>query len=338
MPATIRDVARAAGVSVTTVSHAFSGRRPVSAPVRRRVAAASHRLAYRPSHLAQAMVTGRSRTVGLIVPDIANPFFPEVARGVEDAAADRGYSVFLADSELDHREEQRYVDLFEDKGVDGMIYLAGTPMLGPALSRVAASETPLVLVDEDLAVEGPRCGFVGVDNRGGGRLAARHLLELGHRRFAVIAGPALLPTAAARLDGFLHELEQAGIGAPEVETAGSYVFEDGRTAFAALQRRGGAFDALFCANDLLALGAVTAAQEAGLTVPGDLSVVGFDDIFFARLSYPGLTTVTQPMRQIGREAAVLLIDLIEGRRGNRRRILPVRLTERASTQAGLGGE
>lgn len=283
------------------------------------------------------MVTGRSRTVGLIVPDIANPFFPEVARGVEDAAADRGYSVFLADSELDHREEQRYVDLFEDKGVDGMIYLAGTPMLGPALSRVAASDTPLVLVDEDLAIAGPRCGFVGVDNRTGGSLAACHLLARGHRRFAVIAGPESLPTASARLEGFLDELRRAGMGAPAVEAAGSYVFEDGRTAFAALNRRGEEFDALFCANDLLALGAITAAQELGLRVPDDLSVVGFDDIFFARLSNPGLTTIAQPMREIGGAAALLLIDLIEGRRGERRRVLPVRLTERASTRVG-GGE
>jgi LacI family transcriptional regulator len=316
---------------VTTVSHALSGRRPVSTPVRRRVMAASHRLAYRPSHLAQAMVTGRSRTIGLIVPDIANPFFPEVARGAEDAAADRGYSVFLADTELDYVEEQRYVDLFEDKGVDGMVYLAGTPMLGPALARVAASDTPLVLVDEELAVTGPACGFVGVDNFDGGRQAARHLLDAGHREFAIIAGPESLPTAAARLAGCLAELDRAVLTQPPIEPAGSYTFEDGQRAFAALRARGARPTALVCANDLLALGAITQAREHGLQVPGELSVVGFDDIFFARLSNPPLTTITQPMRAIGGEAAQLLIDLIEGRPGERRRILPVRLTERAST-------
>ncbi len=299
--------------------------------------AASDRLAYRPSHLAQAMVTGRSRTIGLIVPDIANPFFPEVARGAEDAATDRGYSVFLADTELDHREEQRYVDLFEDKGVDGMVYLAGTPMLSPALARVAASDTPLVLVDEELAVSGPRCGFVGVDNTDGGRQATRHLLDAGHRRFAVIAGPDSLPTAAARLAGCLSELERAGLPAPPVEAAASYTYEDGARAYAALAARAAGATALVCANDLLALGAITEAREAGLHVPDDLSVVGFDDIFFSRLANPSLTTVTQPMRAIGGQAAQLLIDLIEGRPGERRRILPVRLTERASTSSPQGG-
>lgn len=293
--------------------------------------AASSRLAYRPSHLAQAMVTGRSRTIGLIVPDIANPFFPEVARGAEDAATDRGYSVFLADTELDHREEQRYVDLFEDKGVDGMVYLAGTPMLGPALARVAASDTPLVLVDEELAVAGPACGFVGVDNFDGGRQAARHLLDAGHRRFAVIAGPDSLPTAAARLAGCLDELGRAGIPDPPVHAARSYVFEEGLRSFSALQAAGVQATALVCANDLLALGAITHARETGLRVPADLSVVGFDDIFFSRLANPSLTTITQPMRAIGGEAARLLIDLIEGRPCERRRILPVRLTLRAST-------
>jgi DNA-binding LacI/PurR family transcriptional regulator len=193
-----------------------------------------------------------------------------------------------------------------------------------------------VLVDEELTITGPRCGFVGVDNRDGGRLAARHLIDGGHRRLAAIAGPESLPTAAARLEGFLAEVARAGLDEPEVEAAGSYVFEDGRAAFAALHHRGVRFDALFCANDLLALGAITAAQDAGLRVPGDLSVVGFDDIFFAGLSNPGLTTVAQPKRLIGGEAARLLIDLIEGRRAEPRRILPVRLTERASTRPGGG--
>jgi LacI family transcriptional regulator len=330
--ATIRDVAREAGVSVTTVSHALSGRRPVSTQTRRRIDAVSRRLAYRPSHLAQAMVTGRSQTIGLIVPDIANPFFPGVARGVEDTAADRGYSVFLADSELDQAEEQRYVDLFEDKGVDGLIYLAGTPLLGPALTRVAASQTPLVLVDEELQLEGPNCGFVGVDNHHGGQLAARHLASCKAGRVGVIAGPPALPTAIARLDGFLAGLAEAGGAPTSIVNARSYTYEDGCAAFAELHARAPALDALFCANDMLALGAISAARGAGLDVPRDLSVIGFDNIFFGRLANPGLTTVAQPMDEIGREAANVLIDLIEGRETQQRRVLPVHLVTRSSTR------
>jgi LacI family transcriptional regulator len=334
--ATIRDVAREAGVSISTVSHALSGNRPVSPEVRRRVASVARQLRYRPSHLAQAMVTGRSRTLGLIVPDIANPFFPEVARGAEDAAAQRGYGVFLADTELSPAEEQHYVDVFRDKGVDGLVYLAGTPVLGSALAQSAASGTPLVLVDEELPVDGPRCGFVGVDNHTGGRLAARHLLDLGHELIGVVAGPANLPTAIARLAGFRAELDAAGIQPVHTVTAGAYRYEDGRAALPSVTRRDRSPSAVFCANDLLAFGVVAAAQEAGMRVPADLSVVGFDDIFFSRLASPGLTTIAQPMRRIGSEAADLLIDLIDGRRSERRRILPVHLVERASTRPAGG--
>ncbi len=323
-------------MSISTVSHALSGNRPVSPEVRGRVASVARRLRYRPSHLAQAMVTGRSRTLGLIVPDIANPFFPEVARGAEDAAARRGYGVFLADTELSTAEEQRYVDVFRDKGVDGLVYLAGTPVLGSALAQSAAGGTPLVLVDEELPVDGPRCGFVGVDNHGGGRLAARHLLDLRHERIGVVAGPANLPTAIARLAGFRAELDSAGVQPVHLVTARAYRFEDGRAALPRLTRADPELTAVFCANDLLAFGVVAAAQDAGLRVPADLSVVGFDDIFFSRLSSPGLTTIAQPMRRIGSQAADLLIDLIDGRRSERRRILPVHLVERASTRPAGG--
>jgi LacI family transcriptional regulator, galactose operon repressor len=331
VPPTIRDVARHAGVSIATVSHALSGNRPVSAELRRRVVHATERLGYRPSHLAQAMVTGRSKTLGLIVPDIANPFFPEVARGAEDAAADRGYGVLLADSELDPDEEQRCVDAFQDKGVDGLIYLAGTPVLGPALADAAAAGTPLVLVDEELPVHGPRCGFVGVENREGGRLAARHLLDAGLRRIAVIAGPGELPTAQARLAGFLDALTGAGVDPCAHVTADAYRFEDGQAAAERVLAGGPPPQALLCANDLLALGAMNVVRDAGLAVPADVAVAGFDDIFFARFFSPALTTVAQPMRRIGAEAAELLIDLIEGRHSDRRRLLPVHLVARAST-------
>ena len=332
VPATIRDVAREAGVSVTTVSHALSGRRPVSTQTRRRIDAVSRRLAYRPSHLAQAMVTGRSQTIGLIVPDIANPFFPGVARGVEDTAADRGYSVFLADSELDETEEQRYVDLFEDKGVDGLIYLAGTAHLGPALTRVAASQTPLVLVDEELHVKGPNCGFVGVDNHHGGQMAARHLLDCGLSRIGVIAGPPALPTAIARLEGFLAGLADAGQRPSRWSMpAPTPTRTDARRSPNSGRRRRSSMRSSAPTTCWRWAPSRPPATPAS-TCPRDLSVIGFDNIFFSRLANPGLTTVAQPMDEIGREAAGLLIDLIEGRETQQRRVLPVHLVTRSSTR------
>ena len=193
MPPTIREVAREAGVSIATVSHALSGNRPVSGTTRRRIAAAIDRLGYRPNRIAAAMTTGRTETLGMVVPDIANPFFGGLLGTAERAAAERGYTVIACSSELDAELEARYVAKLRDRRVDALLYLAGTERPNTALAEIEAAGTPIVVLDEELG-ELPRSASVlTVENESGGALAAAHLLALASR-----ASGAEPPTPARR--------------------------------------------------------------------------------------------------------------------------------------------
>jgi LacI family transcriptional regulator len=334
MATTIRDVARAAGVSIATVSHALSGKRAVSEATRSRVRTSAARLNYRPNHVAASMVTGRTRTIGVIVPDIANPFFSELVRAAEGAAASRDYVLLVASSELDAALEDRSVDVMYDKRADALLYLPGTPGHHPSLDSLVAAGTPLVIIDEALPSAPAGASVITTDNDAGGALAAGHLAELGHRQIAAIGGPRGLPTAQARLAGFRRAARAAGITLERgrVRAAGAYTRAEGADATTLLLRDDPDVTALFCANDLIALGALEAARALGLEVPNDLSVIGFDDIFVSQLVSPPLTTVRQPIGLLGREAANLAMDLIEGATPTQRwRVLDVELVVRAST-------
>lgn len=339
MRPTIREVAREAGVSIATVSHALSGKRPVSGATRRRIKAAAQRLGYRPNQVAAAMITGRTRTLGIIVPDIANPFFGELVRAAESAAAARGYTIVICSSELDPALEARYVEVLQDRRVDALLYLAGTDAGNGSLRPLARSGLPLVVLDEALPSAPRTASVLTVDNEEGGRLAARHLLDLGHKELGVITGPAGLPTARARLGGYVEVAAEAGLKPHRrrIRYAAAYTLEAGRSAAADLLAREPDLTGLFCANDLMALGAVGAARELGRDVPRDLSMVGFDDIFVSALVSPPLTTVRQPVVRLGKEAADLAIALIEQETaGPERRTLPVALVVRDSTAARRG--
>jgi LacI family transcriptional regulator len=332
---TIREVAREAGVSVATVSHALSGKRPVSARTRGRIARAVERLGYRPNTIAAAMTTGRTQTLGVVVPDIANPFFGELLAAIERTAAERGYSVVASSSELDSELESRAVRALHDRRVDGVLYLPWSPKPTAALAELADAGVAVVCLDEEVDGIPDRSSIVVVENERGGELAAEHLRELGHERAAVIAGPLELPTSRERLAGFRRALD---VPRRLVRAASAYTIAAGREAAAALLRREPAPTALFCANDLIAAGALAAARERGLSVPDDLSVVGFDDSFFASVMTPALTTVRQPLARLGREAAEIAIDSIEGTRQDPVRLtLPVELVVRESTAPALAG-
>jgi DNA-binding LacI/PurR family transcriptional regulator len=332
MRASIREVAREAGVSITTVSHALSGKRPVSGATRRRIKAAARRLGYRPNQVAASMITGRTQTLGVLVPDIANPFFSGLVHAAEGAAAARGYTVVFSTAELDPVLETRAVEVLHDKRVDALLYLGGTDSDNRALRSLAKTGAPIVALDEALPTIPRGASLVTVDNEEGGRLAARHLLELGHAELGVVTGPSGLPTARDRLKGF-----SAGAGALKphrrrIRYAEAYTIEGGRAAARGLLEREPEITALFCANDLMALGALEAARALGRDIPRGLSVVGFDDIFVSALVSPALTTIRQPLARLGKEAAELAIDLIEGHvTGPERRILPVDLVVRDST-------
>ncbi len=338
--ATILDVARIAGVSPATVSHAFSAKRPVSERTRARVHAAAVRTGYRPSHVAAAMVTGRTRTLGVVVPDIANPFFSELVRGAEATAMAAGYMTIVCSSELDPDLEDRCVEVLTDKRVDSLLYLPGTTRRHRCLEDAALSRTPLVVIDEEMPDLPAHASVVTSDNEQGGAAAGRHLAELGHKEIGVAAGPPGLPTAEARLRGFLTALAGRGLAVQpqRIVRAVSYTMEDGHLAGASLLARQPEITAVFCANDLIALGLMRAAVQAGRIVGRDLSVAGFDDIFVAQLISPSLTTIRQPIAELGRRAATLAIGAIEDRDSEPcREVLPVRLIVRGSTVPAVAG-
>ena len=307
---TIVDVARMAGVSTATVSHTFSAKRPVKPE------------------------TGRTRTIGMVVPDIGNPFFSELVRGAEAAAMAAGYMTIVCSSELDGALEDRCIEVLADKRVDALLYLPGTTRPHSRLSDPALVRTPLVVIDEDMAGLPPGASVVTSDNEVGGALAAGHLCQLGHREIGVIAGPEGLPTAEARLRGFAAVLRTRKIPLPagRVVRAASYTRDAGLAMGRELLTSHPEVTAVYCANDLIALGALTAAGECGRQVGRDLSLAGFDDIFVSQLVSPALTTVRQPVARLGTEATQIALQALEGRGGKPRRIvLPVELVVRGST-------
>ncbi len=307
--ATIRDVAIHAGVSATTVSHVVNNTRPVSEDLRRRVLAAMEELGYQPNALARSLRRKQSHTLGMIVPDSANPFFAEVARGIEDISFDEGYTVILCNSVSNLEREALYIDLLAKKQVDGVILVAA----GDSMRQVRtlqARNIALVMVDRDLPGSAVDC--VLTDNFQGGREATEHLLHLGHRRIGCITGASDLTPSASRVDGYQQALAVAGIAVDEtLIVKGDFQDQSGYVGAQQLLQLANPPTAIFASNDLMAIGAMSAALEAGLSVPKDLSVVGFDDIHLASFVNPPLTTVAQPKFELGRVAARMLLERID---------------------------
>jgi LacI family transcriptional regulator len=327
---TIRDVARRAGVSTTTVSHVINRTRKVDAITAARVEAAIADLGYRPNALARSMRRGRTHTVGIILPDIANPFFGDLGRWLEDALFEAGYSAIMCNSDGDQRKEARYLDVLLSKKVDGLLLIAASQP-SDQLRHLLDSGPPLIVVDREL--DDLPVSQVMVANHHGGYLAARHLLDLGHRDMGVIAGPGGLGTSARRLDGFRAALDEAGVAieADRVER-GDFRAGGGRGAMERLLELRPHPSAVFAENDLMALGALAAAHASGLDIPADLSVVGFDGIAFGADVTPALTTVTQPTAGIAGTAVELLLgQLHDGRSTPRQVELGVSLTVRGTT-------
>lgn len=337
MGVTIRDVAKAAGVSITVVSHVLSGHRPTGELTRHRVLAAVEQLNYRPNRVAQSLVTRHTQTVGLILPDIMNPFFPQLVHAVERAAIRAGYRLVLCHSDSLETLERECLEDLVARRVEGVIYMRGTSTPNPVLHRLVAEHFPLVVVDEEI----PELAVSGVfaTNRAGGRLAARHLWRLGHRMVGVIGGPRGLLTVHERLAGFRDTYRRLGAPIPpERVVFTEYTLEGGREAARMLLNRSPGLTAVFAANDLTAVGAIQAAQAMGIRVPEALSVMGFDDVAFSSLIAPALTTVRQPIRRMGSEAFRLLLAQAQGDRVPVRRLLPTSLVERSSTRPRAGAE
>jgi LacI family transcriptional regulator len=330
--ATIREVAESAGVSYATVSHVINNTRLVSPETRERVIAAMDALNYRPNALARSLRQGKTNTLGLVLPDSANPFFAEISRSIEDEAFKKGYSVFLCNTELDTQRELFYVDVLSKKQVDGIIFVAAGDQ-ADSLEFLVGRNMPVVMVDRD--VPNVEVDAVLTDNQLGGYLATRHLLELGHQRIACISGPSSITPSAERMIGYRKALEESGLSYDEkLVLRGDYHAQSGMEITHSILKMNPRPTAIFALNDLMALGALRAAAEAGCSVPGDLAVVGYDDLEIARFTNPPLTTIAQPKKEIGVKAIELLVDRISRKdRAPSRLVLPPELIVRRSTQS-----
>jgi LacI family transcriptional regulator len=329
--ATIREVAESAGVSYATVSHVINNTRLVSPETRQRVLAAMDALNYRPNALARSLRQGKTNTLGLVLPDSANPFFAEISRSIEDEAFKKGYSVFLCNTELDTERELFYVDVLSKKQVDGIIFVAAGDQ-ADSLEYLRQRNMPVVMIDRDLP--NVEVDAVLTDHRLGGYLATRHLLELGHTRIACIAGPSSITPSAERITGYRNALEEAGLPCDEnLILRGDYHAQSGMETTHAILKMAPRPTAIFALNDLMALGALRAAAEEGCSVPGDLAVVGYDDLELAHFTNPPLTTIAQPKKEIGAQAIHLLVDRMSHKnRPPSRVVLPPELIVRRSTQ------
>jgi LacI family transcriptional regulator len=331
--ATIKQVALVAGVSFTTVSHVLNNTRPVSADARARVLSAVEQLHYVPSALARSLRSRTTGTIGLIIPNNTNPYFSEVARGIEDGCYAAGYSVILCNSDDDPAKQRDYLNVLLTKRCDGLIVAALDSRDNDLISKM---KVPAVLIDRaprDVAID-----VVGVDNHAGGALAARHLLSLGRRRIACIGGPEDLGISRERIEGLCVGLSDGGLALAaaltrfaDFSSGGGYVAARHLLALPESERP----DALFCCNDLMAIGALRAAAELGLSVPEQLAVVGFDDIDLARFVHPPLTSVAQNTRNLGRiTAQCLLARIADPALLRQTRTIAPELHVRGSSQAG----
>jgi DNA-binding LacI/PurR family transcriptional regulator len=333
-PATIRDVALRAGVSHQTVSRVINGHESVADPTRRRVLEAIEDLAYVPSPMARGLISNRTHTLGMVTFDLSEAFSARAVAGAEIEARRRNYYLIVGSVEEspDDEEGTGYLRLMLERRVEGLILARpGVVIAGEQLQGAANAGIPLVSIATEQL---PNFTLVDVDNRHGAFEGTAHLIEAGHRSIATIVGPLEWPSAQARLEGYRDALRDAGI--PEdpalVERVPDWGVESGYAATGRLLAGGTPFTAIFAHSDLIALGAIRRLRSEGLHVPEDVSVVGYDDVPIAAFVEPPLTTVHQPMREVGEFAAGLVLDRISGiAREPGPHLLPAKLVVREST-------
>jgi LacI family transcriptional regulator len=312
-PATLRDVAAAAGVHPATASRALNPETHllVSDETARRVTEAADRLGYRPNPVARSLRTRRSLSVGVLIPDLNNPLFPPMVRGLEDRLAGNGYVALIGNTDADAGRERMVFDQMRARQVDGYVMATAT-LHNAVLAEAAAGDIPVVLMNRTA----PDLPFpsVSVDNEQGARAAVAHLAKLGHTRIAYIAGPQDTSTGIARLQGYYAGVRANGLEVDEslICYADGYNVQEGVRCSAELLARGTGFTAIAAANDMVAIGCYAALDEAGLRCPDDISVMGFNDMPFVDRLRPPLSTIRFPHYQLGTEAAQLLLERIGG--------------------------
>ena len=334
--ATIKDVARAAGVSVATVSRAFNDSGPVSEETRRRVREVADSLRYSPNSAARSLITSRTGSIGVLLPDLYGEFFSEVIRGIDQTAQGHGFHLIVSSSHADRSEVEAALRAMRGR-VDGLIVMS-PEVDALALVTNLPEHLPVVLLD--CWVDGDAYDSVNIDNFGGAYAMVRHLAGLGHRRIATITGALRNHDAAERQRGYRAALDDAGLEWSEAwEVAGDFTEQGGYQAAMTLLARGERPTAVFAANDSMAIGALSALREAGHRVPDDIALAGFDDITIARYVHPSLSSVRVNISDLGAQATALLIGAVSNENQHVRRqvTLPTTLVLRTSCGTSLVG-
>ncbi|MGI2296259.1 LacI family DNA-binding transcriptional regulator [Paenibacillus sp. GXUN7292] len=319
MKPTIYNVAQKAGVSIATVSKVLNHTGRISDETRRRVTAIMDEMGYQPSVVASALTGKNTFTIGMLIPDIANPFFAEIARSAEDRAHELGYNLVICSTDNEWEKEAEYIALLQQKSVDGIVLATGA-WNDKRLKDMLEARMPIALIARDmptLAVD-----TVLVDDFMGGYQAASHLLASGHRRIAVIAEDLKVMSSSERVRGYRLAIEEYELIYDEqLIRISDFTIDGGKREAGALLDQPHPPTAIFACNDLLAIGAVQAARERGVIIPDQLSVIGFDNTILATIVDPPLTTIAQPIREMGSKVIELLVHQISGEKLNKQRVI-----------------
>lgn len=327
----MKDVARLAGVSISTVSHVINQTRFVSDDLAQRVLAAMNELNYQPNEVARSLRTKRTHIVALVIPDITNPYFPEIARGVQDVAEENKCVVIVCNTDRDLKRERSFLNTLRQQRVDGIILNPSNVTLFD-LQELQRAQIPVVLIGSQ--IDHPDFDVVMVDNLQGGVDAVKYLYDLGHQRVAFIGGPRASSSGGQRLQGYLRALNECSLPLQQaLITEGPFTHEGGYQCMQQILNQDPRPSAVFAASDVMAIGALMAIQDSGLQIPQDVSLVGFDDIDQVSITTPKLTTIAQPQYQTGEVAGRLLFNQIGGAPHLQRQkiVLEHRLVVRAST-------
>lgn len=329
----INDVAKEAGVSITTVSRYLNNSYPVNVNTKKTIQAAIDKLNFKPNAIARGLVNKKTNTVGIIVPYITNMFFPEVVRGISDHCNTKGYDIILANSKSDGFEEKKSVENFLERQVDGIVIIAPKIEKLPASFYSKLNKTvPLVLVnkyfdDSDIT-------FIYNDEKDGAYKATEYLLDLGHRNILFISGSQNSYSSVVKIDGFSEALKDRGIiqknNVEDNILISDYTSENAYKLIKSNMDYVKKYSAIFCANDLMAIGVIKALRSEGLEVPKDFSVIGFDDISISSLYEPGITTVSQNINSLGKISGDAVIKLIEKEEVLKNQVLKTQLIVRDS--------
>lgn len=313
MKTTIKDISNYTGLSITTVSLVLNNKpSKISEKTKKRVIAAAKKLNYSPNHLAVGLVTKCTQTLGLIVTDISNNFYGILAKGVERACQEKGWNVMLCNSLNSHERELDLIRVLKNKSVDGIIYCVGASVTRAKAKKsfdlLKSGNLPLVAIDNDFI--GLARHNIYLDNKMGGYIATKYLIENGHSKIACITGPKGIDMKKGRIEGYMQALKEASIPYnSKLVIEGNYTIESGFSAIERLKNKD--FSVVFAFNDMMAIGALKALKEMKIKVPDDISLMGYDDLPFCEVLEVPLTTIKQPVYEMGYTAAEKLIKLIQ---------------------------